>query len=181
MTNLELAALLLGGAMAAMGACFILAPAAARAWAASFPRSSVAAWLLTGVDLAWSSWLLFHMPMERFDQYKPLLYILTPVAFLLIVYFMDDLLAPRALGGLFLLIPAPLLAAARWQPSPWRLVVVVLAFLLAIKGTLLVLNPYLFRKAAQIALANDERGCFSGAVALILGVAVMTLGLLVFC
>jgi hypothetical protein len=112
-----------------------------------FPRARWAAWILTALDLAWVGWLLVNTPLGMFEPYRRAFYAMVPVTFVLVVMFMDELLAPRALGGLLLLAPTPLLDAARWHTSPWRFVVIILAFVLVIKGLTLVLSPFMFRKA----------------------------------
>lgn len=180
MIELRESALILGGAMAAFGAVSVVCPASMQVWLARFPRTLWLGWILTGVDLLWSAWLLFNMPMERFESLKPLLYVFTPVLFFLVVTLMDDLLASRALGGLLVLIPLPLLDAVRWHASPWRLVVVVLAYILVAKGIALLLSPHLFRKATT-AFMGTSAGCrLWGSVSLGLGVGVGCLGFFVY-
>jgi len=175
--ELRSAALLLGGVVAAVGAALAAAPTAVRDWSARFPRMKPAAWMLTALDLLWSAWLVHQMPLEGFDNLKPLLYVITPATFVLVVMLLDDLLAPRALGGLLLLIPCPLLDVQRWHPSPWRAVVAVLAYAVAGMGFALVLNPYQFRKVMTIVTANDRRGRLLGALTGAAGTGVVILAL----
>ena len=54
------------------------------------------------MDLLWSGKLLYEAPLGRFDQYKPLIYVIVPVSIVLVGVFADELLAPRALGGALL-------------------------------------------------------------------------------
>jgi len=175
MNTLKLAAGIVGAVMLVVGTVAAATPASFQKWMARFPRSKWPAWILTAIDLIWSAWLLFHMPMERFEQFKPLLYVLTPVAFLLIITLMDELLAPRALGGLFLLVPLPLLESARWHPSPLRVVAVVLAYVLVVKGMVLVLSPYQFRRAAQRLLATPSTCRAWAGVMAVSGILLLTL------
>ena len=170
----------LGAVLAALHAPLLLAPAVSRKFLAAFPRSRVFAWLLTAVDLAWSAWLLYHAPLGRFECVKDFLFILTPAAFFLVVFFMDELLAARALGGLLILVPAPLLNAARWHDSALRLTVVMLAYVLAIQGVMVVLSPYKFRKTVQRLAGNDFACRVMGIVGVAVGLLVLALGLTVF-
>lgn len=133
--------------LAAVGC--LVRPDWTRRVAAGFPRHKGMGWVLTALTLAWSLWLLWNTPLGRFDSWKPLSLVLAPVAYILIVLCMDELLAARALGVLFILVPAPILNAIRWDPSTWRLVVTVLAYIIATAGIALVLSPYLLRRWGQ--------------------------------
>ena len=83
MSQFAMAALMLGSVMAAFCAVCLFAPGRARVWMAGFPRNRWAGCVLTAVDLVWSAWLVMHMPLGSFDRYKPLLYVLAPVLFVL--------------------------------------------------------------------------------------------------
>jgi len=110
-----------------------------------FPRSRTAAAVLTAVDLAWVAMIILRAPLGRFEFLKPYVIPAAIAAFAILFFFMDELLAPRALGGLLLLAGDPVLDAARWHPSQWRLVVVALVYLWVIAGMWLVLSPWRFR------------------------------------
>jgi hypothetical protein len=149
MNHVALASLVFG--MVAIGFCgaSLAAPQAMLGALSRFPRSRPAGWILTCVDLVWSGILLYHVELGRFNGLKPYLWILVPVVVVLVVRHMAELLASRALGGLLILVPAPLLAAARWHPSPFRYAILILAYAMAVKGVVLVLAPYLFRSAVE--------------------------------
>ena len=121
-------------------------PAAVRAGLVAFPRSQVPGWILTVVGVCWVAWVVQHAALGRFEGLKPLI----PVAAVLLagamVYFLDELLAPRALGGLLLLVANPVLNAVRWADSAWRFVPVLIAYAWVIAGCALMLHPWLFRK-----------------------------------
>ncbi len=179
---MELSQMAMGMGLAGLliyGPC-LLSPAQARRGLTAFPRNRWMAWALTAVAVAWSAWLLNDAPLGRFETAKAYLPVLVPVAYGLIVYFMDELLAVRALGGLLILIPAPLLAAARWHDSSWRLVIVCLAYMMAIKGIVLVLNPYKFRKGVERFFATDGACRVCGSVGLALSAVLLVLGLTVY-
>ena len=65
--------------------------------------------------------------------------------FFLVVTFVDEFLAVRALGILFLLGAEPLLDAAFFQNETSRLLVTVFAYLLIVAGLFWVTMPYVFR------------------------------------
>jgi len=110
-----------------------------------FPRSRTAAAVLTAVDLAWVALIVMRAPLGRFEFLKPYVIPASVVAFGIVFFFVDELLAPRALGGFLLLAGDPVLDAARWNPSYWRLAVVALVYLWVIAGMWLVLSPWRFR------------------------------------
>jgi hypothetical protein len=120
------------------------------------------------------------MNLGFLEKYKPLLLVIAPVAFVLIALFMDELLAPRALGGLLLLIPAPILINARWHDSAWRYFAIVSAYLMVIKGMYLVLSPYLFRKWCELCLKGPASVRIWGAAGLVYALAWIVLAFLVY-
>ena len=64
-----------------------------------FPRSYRAGVILLSVDLVWSFWLLSTMEMGEFASFRrPLLFAL-PIGFVLVLKFVDEFLAVRALGA----------------------------------------------------------------------------------
>ena len=180
MTNLARVAILLGSVIAVIHAPCIVAPNSARKWIRLFPRSKRSAWLLVAGDLVWVGWLVFNMPLERFEGLKPLLYLLVPAAFLLVINFMDELLAARALGGLLLLVPALMLTAARWHESDLRFVVTVLAYLFAVAGMILVLSPYWFRKTMAFWIKNNSLCRIWGMLGFGFGMFIIFLGMAVY-
>jgi len=178
--ELSTAAFLLGGVFVALYLPLAAAPAAARRLLARFPRDRWAAWALTAVDLAWAAWLLNQTPLGRFEAAKDYLPVIVPAAFFAVVFLMDELLAARALGGLLILVPAPILDAARWHGSPLRLVMTIVAYGLAVQGILLVLSPYKFRKSVERWAGSDRRCRLLGVGGAVLGLVLVLLGLTVY-
>lgn len=155
-------------------------PGMFRGWLGAFPRSKVAGWILTAVDLAWVGWLLKTNSLGGYEYLKPLTYGALPVLFFLSVFLMDDLLAARALGGLLMLLPGPLLEAARFHESSWRLILVGVAYVMAIEGMALMLSPYLMRKTTESLLGTDGRCRAWGAIAGVLSIVLVGLGAVTF-
>ena len=177
MTQLGLWAIGVGTVFGAGSLLLLTAPAAAARALAAFPRNLWVGRALAAVALAWSAWLAWDMPMGFVDAYKQWLYVLTPVAYLLVIWLMDEMLAARAFGGLLLLVAEPVLAAAR-QPglSNWRLTLVVLVYVWVVAGMALVLGPYWFRKTAEVLCRSDDRCRKAGAVGLAVGIMLAALG-----
>lgn len=173
-------AVIIGAMIVVVNGLALTAPEAIRQWARSFPRSRSWAWTLTAADLLWVAWIILRAPLGRFENLKPAVYVAAPVLFFLIVFFMDELLAPRAAGGLLLLLANPILNAARWHPSVWRLVVTVLVYIWVVAGIVFVLSPYRFRDMIAWATESTQRLRALSAFRLAVGVALIGLGLWVY-
>lgn len=180
MSDLAVIALIFGGCLTSVYGWFVAAPEAALSWLKKFPRNAPAGWVLTVVDMAWVTWRLYQTPLGRFEHLRPGLYILVPVVTILIIKCMDELLAPRALGGLFLLLGSPLIEAARLNDSKWSLVITVLAYIMVVKGIVLVLNPYQLRKKQEKFISSPSACRNWGIVGLVISLLVIGLGLFVY-
>lgn len=180
MSDLSMMARIAGGVIVAVNLVCVLAPAQMREALRVFPRSRLPAWVLLAFDVTWVAWVMLHAPLGRFEYVKPWLYAAAPAAFVLMAVFMDELLAPRALGGLLLLVANPVLNAARWHESNWRLVMTVIAYLWVVAGIALVLSPYRFRHAVEIGTKTDVRCRAGGLVRLLFGVLVLVLAFKVY-
>lgn len=180
MSDLARVGLLFGGLLVVANGFALAAPGPARKWLLAFPRVRLTAWVLTAVDLVWAGKLLYESPLGRFEALKPLIFFLTPAAVVLVAVFVDELLGPRSLGGLFLLVAAPMLAAARWHLSPLRLVVTVAAYGLVINGMFLIVCPYRFRKGVERLLSTDGQCRLWAALGCGLGALIAGLSLFVY-
>jgi hypothetical protein len=137
------------------------------------PRSRVAGFVLLTIAFFWSFWLLATMEMGEFSAFrKPLLFIL-PVGFLLVLRFVDEFLAARALGILFLLAAEPLLDAEFFRTEATRLLVTVFAYLLIITGLFWVTMPYLLRDHINWSARTNGRWRFTHGLAFLYGAAIL--------
>ena len=152
--------------MGMVSACLLFCPTVARKQLEAFPRHRFIGALLTCAALSWATVLLMRTHLGFFEKYKPLLLLIAPLICILIVFFVDELLSPRALGGLLLLIPAPILESARWHDSAWRYFAIVSAYIMVIKGISLILSPYLFRKSVGFFTRSDAKTRLWGSVGL---------------
>jgi hypothetical protein len=141
----------------------------------AFPRCRVGGIVMATLALLWAGWLIGKMQIGFLEAYKSWLLILTPATILLVVLYLDELLAARAFGGLLLMLPTVILDAARWHDSAWRYVPIVFAYALVVKGSFLVLAPYKFRRWSTV-LTESESRCKTWGGALI-GTAVVFAGL----
>ena len=180
MNPLAMMAIGLGLAAIAGKLPVLLVPRMGREFAKNFPRSRMWGWALTTLDMLLVSYLLWNLPDSWFTPYRQSLLIVCPVSIVLVGIFVDELLAARALGGLLLLAASPVLDAARFHPSDARLVIVILAYSWVVVGMLLAANPWWFRKLAEPLLATDGRCRTVAGFGVLLGAALVALGLWVY-
>ena len=139
-----------------------------------FPRSHVAGVVLLTISLLWAFWLLATIEMGEFQAFRRPLLIALPIGYVLVLRFVDEFLAVRALGILCLLAAEPLLDAAFLRYEPSRLLVTVLAYLLIVAGLFWVAIPYLLRDQINWSTRSVFRWRFLHLIALIYGCVILT-------
>jgi len=161
-------------------AALLVKPAWVQEGVRRFPRNRWCGYALAVAAIAWAAWLLHGLPLGRFESLKTWLIPVTIIFGGLVCYYMEELLAPRALGALLLLYPAPLLAAARLHESDWSVVMSLVAYLMAIKGMALLLSPYLFRHFAERLLRADTTCRLAGATGIAFDTLLLVLATTVY-
>lgn len=159
------------------GVALLRFPSALRAGLAAFPRSKWPGWILTAICVFWVSWVIRHAALGRFEALKPLIPVVALLAFAAVVWFLDELLAPRALGGLLLLVANPILNGVRWADSAWRFAPVLIAYACVIAGCVLMLHPWSFRKMAERFLHSSGAVRAAGWSKLVAGAVLLAAGL----
>ena len=171
--SLQTAGYIAGIVLLLFGLWGLVRPNASQAAARNLPRSRVAGFVLLTIAFFWSFWLLATMEMGEFSSFrKPLLFIL-PVGFLLVLRFVDEFLAARALGILFLLAAEPLLDAAFFRSEASRLLVTVFAYILIVVGLFWVTMPYLMRDQINWSARTSGRWRMTHGLAFLYGVAIL--------
>ena len=171
--SLRTAGMLAGAFLLLVSLAGILLPGGVRAALAKLPRSRVAGIVLLTLAFIWSFWLLVTMEMGEFSGFRRPLMIALPIGYILVLRFVNEFLAVRALGILFLLAAEPLLEAAFLRHETSRLLVTVFAYILIVKGLFWVTMPYLLRD--HIAWASRSTGVWlsMNALALVYGGAIL--------
>ena len=147
----------------------------------AFPRHEISGWVLAAAALLWSGWLVLHtLPFSNMPRIETMVYVGAPVCFFAVVLYMDELLAPRALGGLLLLIAGPVLAATRLHDSRWSAIMTLLAYAWVIMGIVLVVSPFRFRRAFEPWLEDRRRFRMANYAGLVFGLVLITLALTVY-
>jgi hypothetical protein len=156
----------------------LIKPDSVRKSATALPRSRGLGIALLSLAFLWSFWLLATMEMGEFSAFrKPLLFAL-PVGFFLVLRFVEEFLAVRALGILFLLAAEPLLEAAFLRYETSRLLVTVFAYLLIVAGLLWVTMPYLLRDHINWSTRSPGRWRALNVVAALYGAAILGFALI---
>lgn len=171
--SLQTAGFIAGVFLLLVGLAGIIKPGASQAAARNLPRSRVAGFVLLTFAFFWSFWLLATMEMGEFSSFRKPLLIIMPIGFLLVLRFVDEFLAARALGILCLLAAEPLLDAAFFRSENSRLLVTVFAYLLIVAGLFWVTMPYLLRDQINWSARTNGRWRLTHGLALLYGAAIL--------
>ena len=107
-----------------------------------------------------------------------MVWILAIVLTVLTCLWMENLLTLRALSALFMLFPAELFPAVRLCDTPWRLTLVVFAYVCAVTGMIGMFYPWHLRRAITWRVAKPARVMGFGAAYLAIGALFLVLGTL---
>src|SRR2546423_7775613 len=144
-SNLQAAGMMAASLLVLLALPGLFKPALVQDWLKRFPRSSIAGIVLLSLALIWSFWLLATMEMGEFSGFRRPLLIVLPIGYVLVLRFVDEFLAVRALGILCLLAAEPLLEGAFFRYETSHLFVTVLGYLMIVAGLFWVTMPYLLR------------------------------------
>ena len=150
-----------------------LKPALTQSWLKRLPRSRVAGVVLLTLALVWSFWLLATMEMGEFSGFRRPLLIALPIGYVLVMLFVEEFLAVRALGILCLLSAEPLLEAAFFRYETSRLLVTVFAYLLVVAGLFWVTMPYLLRDQIDWSARSNIRWHTIHGIVAVYGAAIL--------
>lgn len=130
---------------------------ATKAFLKAFPRNyGLGAALLT-LAFFWGMMCLFNIDMGEFYFLRRWFLMLVPIGFVLVLFYVKEFLAVRALGSLMLLAAGPVLAAAFLQPPVTRLLLPILAYAWILVGMFFVGMPFLMRDWINWLLARESR------------------------
>lgn len=155
--SMKTVGMFLGAALLVSHLWALLRAGQVKALAKVFPRHRTSGIVLLVVCMAWSAFLVSCMDMGEFYTWRTRLMILVPVTFVLVVTYVQEFLAVRALGTLMILAASPVLHSAFLQPQTSRLLLPILAYAWAIAGMFLVGLPYLLRDWIDWLTKNDAR------------------------
>src|SRR6266481_9563585 len=151
----------------------LIKPGLVQIWLKRFPRSGVGGIVLLTISLVWSFWLVATMEMGEFSSFRRPLLIVLPIGYILVIRFVEEFLAVRALGILCLLAAEPLLEAAFFRYETSRLFLTVFAYLLIIAGLFWVTMPYLLRDQINWSLQTKTRWHAVHGIAALYGLTIL--------
>ena len=143
-----------------------------------FPRNYKWGVILLSIDFAWSMLIMSYMDMGEFFGLRTKFLFVLPVAFVLVLFFVKEFLAVRALGALMLLVSGPVLTAAFLQPPASRLLVPVLAYAWIIAGMFFVGMPFLMRDWVDWVTSTAARWRLAALGGMAYGVAMLVMAVL---
>jgi hypothetical protein len=149
----------------------------------AFPRHKMAGALLSIIGVCWACFIFLSTPDDVLGGYAKLkvyMYGFAPLMIYGLIFHLEDLLAPRMLGCVLILLGEPILDAIRWHPSPLRFLVTVFIYAVVVLSMILVLYPYRFRQWVRKYLSPTHRVRSVGGGLMGYGALLVALGLTVF-
>lgn len=151
----------------------LLRPAATQEFLKTFPRHKEIGIALMAVNFAWWFWIISNVDLGEFYTVRPPLQMLLPVMFVLVIVFVDEFLAARALGFFLLLLACPLLDVAFQKPPTGRLLIPIICYLWIGFALFWVGMPYLLRDQIAWVSASAKRWRGLAMAGLVYGAAVL--------
>lgn len=127
-----------------------------RPWLKRAPRDKTLGIVLLSLGLVWALVQMAAMDLGEFEKVRKIALLLLPVIYVLMIMYVDEFLAARALGILALLAATPVLNAAFLELPVSRLLLPALAYAWIVAGMFWVGMPYLLRD--QINWVTDSEG-----------------------
>ena len=158
---LKLVGIVLGALLIGLHLFALIKAGSVQEFLKTLPRNRGLGVIILTIDLIWALWLISTMHMGEFFPARPWLQTCLPLTYVLVILFVDEFLAVRAIGAFLLLLACPVLEAAFLRPEETRLLLPALAYAWIFIGMFWVGMPYLMRD--QIAWISKTPGRWSGA------------------
>jgi hypothetical protein len=169
-------AILLGAAIAIPQIWALMKPAEAGAALRKFPRSEAWGYLLMAIGAGWFLYRLNQEAIAEFATYKTYMLLGFGAVAVAACFFVPDFLAVRGMSITTLMLAAFILSKTRFVDTPWRLVLVVAAYVWIVAAMWWMISPWRLRDIIQWATATPERLRKIAAVRLAFGLLVIVLG-----
>ena len=160
--------ILLGVPTFALGLFALLFTARAAEQCKSFPRNTIAGWILCAIGWIWTAYECHTIGIDVFDKFLKAfpfeLPVLAVVLTVLTCWWMPNLLPIRGVCAIFMLFPAELFPVIRLCDTPWRLTLVVFAY-----GMFGMFSPWRIRQALAWMAAAPARVRAAGIVLAAIG------------
>lgn len=173
-------AILLGVLVAVPQVWALLKPAEFAARARKFPRSEGWGYFLMAIGASWFLYRLNQEAIAEFAAYKPYMLVGFGAVALAACFFVPDYLAVRGLSITTLMLAGYTLGFTRWADTPWRLVLVIWAYLAIIMSMWFMISPWRLRDILNWATASPSRMRSLALTRLAFAVLVIILGATVY-
>jgi hypothetical protein len=171
---------ILGIPLTALGFFAVSRPSVAGKALTAFPRNRQAAIVLTSLAWLGTAYELDTIGIEVFDKFLKIfpfqLWILAFVLTILTCWWMPNLLPIRGLSAIFMLFPAEMFHVIRLEPTQWRLVLVVIAYICIIAGMFGMFYPWRIRQLLAWISEKPFRTVAVGIIVGALGALCLVLG-----
>ena len=178
--TLSQVAILLGAALAIPQVWALMKPVEAGVALRKFPRSEGWGYLLMAIGAGWFLYRLNQEAIAEFATYKPYMLIGFGGVAVAACFFVTDYLAVRGMSITMLMLCAYVLSKTRFVETPWRLVLVVAAYIWIIAAMWWMISPWRLRDLIQWATATPERLRKVAAARLAFALLVIVLGVTVY-
>ena len=121
-----------------------------------FPRNEVMGKVLACICCILAARESFLMNMAGLNSYKFLIYFISPIVFACSIIYLKELLAPRALGGIYCLLAVPVVKTAALSDAPFFQIVSFIGYVWVIYGITLLMAPWYFRKINELFCVNGR-------------------------
>mgnify|MGYP003640091462 CR=1 FL=1 len=156
----------------------LVKPSLVKAQLKAFPRNEKIGVPLAIFCFGWGFMIWSCMDLgEFFKIERPVQMVIIAVC-VGVVIFVREFIAVRALGFLMILAAAPILDSAFLQVPQSRLLIVAIAYAIAIKGMFWIGLPYLMRDQISWVLADSKRYQFGAIAGAVYGVIVLICALI---
>ncbi|NLB69706.1 MAG: hypothetical protein GX804_08520 [Lentisphaerae bacterium] len=177
---LSLISLLIGLITLAPGIFTLIFPGKAVTCLKLFPRSIWAGRVLSTICLIWSVLWICLIPLGPLLFLRQFMWLLLPISILAVWFFIPELLACRSIGGLLVLLPAPMLSSAAWHPSPFRYLVIVYAYAMCIAGMFYIASPWRLRNRISLLCSKPDILKITAIFSSVFGIILVLLSLTVY-
>jgi len=178
--NLSTLAIIVGLIYVVLNGYGVLKPAEFASALRKFPRYTPLGYPLI---IAPTAGFMYYVNLESvsdFAAFKPVLFVLFAAVCIGTCLFVRDYLPVRGLAVLLLVAAKLIVDSARWLDTPWRLVMILLAYGWVIAGMWFTIAPWRLRDLIQWATASHDRLRLLSALRLGIGLFVILLGLTVY-
>ncbi len=154
---LKLVGIVVGLALILSHLVALLRPAMVQAWLVKFPRNEKLGVVLVVIGFVWTLFVWTNMDLGEFFKAERIVQLLLVAGGIGVIVYVKEFLAVRSLGFLMILAAAPLLESAFLKDPTSRLLLVLFAYVIALKGMFWVGMPYLLRDQIKWVVANSSR------------------------